>query len=361
MKEKLRVAIWIVFLSRPAWLQAGALYSITDLGVLPGGSITAAASISSNGLVTGSGDSASASSQPFLWSPGAGLTALAVNSTLAFGTGINASGVAVGYMFSDDFSTYRAFSSDGADIPTLGGASNASTGINDSGTIVGYSLTTNGSILGFSYSSSGTITPLGTLPGGSTSSANAINGSGLIVGQADVAGLSYAVVFNGANPTDLGLPSGYQSSYASAVSNAGQVAGTLNDGLGGTMAFLWVSDTVTTLGALTSSGDSRAYGVNSSGDVVGSSDGVAFLYEDGGIYDLNALLADPLLGWQLTEADAINDLGQIAGTGNLNGQQHAFLLDPQTSVPEPASLLLTCGGLLLAALSSRCLRKENRV
>lgn len=74
-------------------------------------------------------------------------------------------------------------------------------------------------------------TPLGVLLGGSTSRANAINGSGLIVGQADVGGLSHAVVFSGGAWMDLGAPSGpfgadprtYQSSAATAVSNVGQI------------------------------------------------------------------------------------------------------------------------------------------
>jgi cell division protein FtsW (lipid II flippase) len=33
-------------------------------------------------------------------------------------------------------------------------------------------------------------------------------------------------------------------------------------------------------------------------------------------------------GWQLILADSINVQGQITGQGNINGQQHAFLLTP---------------------------------
>ena len=59
----------LLFLSS---LRAGVIYDITDLGVLPGGTTTSAAAISSNGNVAGSGDSASAISQAFLWTAAAG-------------------------------------------------------------------------------------------------------------------------------------------------------------------------------------------------------------------------------------------------------------------------------------------------
>jgi hypothetical protein len=51
---------------------------------------------------------------------------------------------------------------------------------------------------------------------------------------------------------------------------------------------------------------------------------------------LNTLL-DPLSGWSLSVATAINDAGQIVGAGMLEGQTHAFLLTP---VPEPSAFLL---------------------
>jgi uncharacterized membrane protein len=207
---------------------------------------------------------------------------------------------------------------------------------------------------------------LGVLSGGSTSRANAINGTGLIVGQADASGLSHAVVFSGGALTDLGVPSGpfgadlrtYQSSTATAVSDAGQIAGTVN-GDDGSMAVLWQSySSVVALGALTAGGTSRAYGVNSSGAVVGTSDGVAFLFDDSGMHDLNSLLSSTSSGWQLAEGDAINDLGQIAGTGWIDGQQHAFLLTPDQATPEPATLPLACGAaILFAARYRHSLRK----
>lgn len=44
-------------------------------------------------------------------------------------------------------------------------------------------------------------------------------------------------------------------------------------------------------------------------------------------YDLNDLDVSGLSGWTLTEANDINNLGQIVGNGTFNGQQHAFELE----------------------------------
>jgi probable HAF family extracellular repeat protein len=286
-----------------------------------------------------------------------------VDSQYAFGTGVNAAGVVVGYEFSSDFSVFQAFVNDGSGatyIPTLsGGANNAATGINNSGTIVGYSETTSagGNDEAFSYSG-GLLTGLGTLPGGTTSQANAINGSGEIVGESDSLDSSdlHPAIWIGSGWTDLGVFSNdYLSGAANAISNADQVAGTLNAASGGgSMGFLWTaSGGMTLLGALTSGGDSQAYGVNSAGTVVGTSDNVAFLYSNAVMYDLNTLLDSSSTGWQLDEAMAINDQGQIVGTGlyGEDEQQRAFLLTPITSsdVPEPAAWLMVCGGMLLLA------------
>jgi probable HAF family extracellular repeat protein len=57
---------------------------------------------------------------------------------------------------------------------------------------------------------------------------------------------------------------------------------------------------------------------------------------------------DPTSGWNLVEATALNDVGQIVGYGtNPLGQTHAFLLTP---TPEPGcagALLLGACGLLM--------------
>ena len=73
---------------------------------------------------------------------------------------------------------------------------------------------------------------------------------------------------------------------------------------------------------------SRARGINEDGAVVGEwrlgrGRLKAFLYEDGQMKDL--IPTDPR--WSLTGAQAINETGQIVGSGTINAQTHAFLYD----------------------------------
>src|SRR5664280_1268556 len=99
----------------PVCLQAGTVYTVTDLGLLPGGSITAASGISSNGRVAGSGDTDAAFSLPFLWTASPGLSVVnPVNSQFAFGAGVNAAGVVVGSELNNDSGAFRAFVNDGS-------------------------------------------------------------------------------------------------------------------------------------------------------------------------------------------------------------------------------------------------------
>ena len=87
---------------------------------------------------------------------------------------------------------------------------------------------------------------------------------------------------------------------------------------------------------------SWAYGVNDHGQVVGESKVAgeihAFLYLDGVMRDLNDLI-DPTSKWRLNKAVAINNAGQIVGTGrNPSGQEHGFLLNPLADPDAPPKL-----------------------
>jgi hypothetical protein len=70
-----------------------------------------------------------------------------------------------------------------------------------------------------------------------------------------------------------------------------------------------------------------------------------FLYSGGTMTDLNSLLPAGS-GWVLLTPTAINDFGQIVGYGNINGEQHAFLLNTIDSVP--ITVQTNVAGLLIS-------------
>jgi len=150
------------------------------------------------------------------------------------------------------------------------------------------------------------MTDLGTL-GGTSSGAYGINNSGQIVGNASIAGntAAHAFLYSGGIINDLGILDGATSSFAFGINNSGQVVG--------------FSETV---------GDNTA--------------NRAFLYTNGAMLDLNSLISADS-GWALKVASAINDSGQIIGSGIINGQTHAFLMTP---VPIPAAFWLFGSGLV---------------
>lgn len=178
-----------------------------------------------------------------------------------------------------------------------------------------------------------TTIDLGTLGATYTSSsASAVNASGQVVVQSATAdGYNHAFLWQNATMTDLGTLGGLRSG-AGDINDAGQiVGGSFPAGATNGHAFLWQNGIMTDLGTL--GGDSSgAVAINNHGQIVGYSKTAggnfgSFVWENGVMYDLDALL--PVnSGWVTQALDGIdvNDNGQIAGTGLLNGVQRAFLI-----------------------------------
>jgi probable HAF family extracellular repeat protein len=80
---------------------------------------------------------------------------------------------------------------------------------------------------------------------------------------------------------------------------------------------------------------SIARDLNNRGDVVGGSltegdeNFHGFLYRNNRLHDLNDFV-DPRVGWELIQALAINNYGEIIGIGSNTGQDRIVLLRPRT-------------------------------
>lgn len=358
---------------------ANAQWTITDLGDLPGGSAFSYANdINNAGQVVGLAYDLTSGSRAFLWQNGTmtDLGDLPGGSDYSEAYSINNAGQVVGV--SSAASAPRAFlwqngtMTDLGDLPG-GGDDSLANDINDAGQVVGISGATSGP-RAFLWQN-GTMSELperndfslffsptdGPTRGsgygaGPSYAASDINNAGQVVGSLSFPYSSYAVLWRDGTPTFLGdLPGGIVSSTANGINNAGQVVG-YSSAATGDHAFLWQNGTMTDLGDLPGgSNNSAAYGINNAGQVVGDSGAAtgtrAFLWQNGVMTDLNTFAGVAGTGWVLTQATAINDLGQIVGRGiNPQGEQRAFLLTP---VPEPEHWAMLLAGFGITGWAAR--------
>jgi probable HAF family extracellular repeat protein len=120
-----------------------------------------------------------------------------------------------------------------------------------------------------------TYTDLGVLPGRNESIAEDIDSRGRIIGRSFTlgAGNSAGFIWDAGVMTDLGTLGGSTNAYA--INELGQIVGrSFADQPGGTQrarAFLWENNVMTALDPLPNESSSQAFGINDSGDIVGSS------------------------------------------------------------------------------------------
>ena len=279
--------------------------TMASIGVLPNQTASSGNGISSDGWIAGEShvaagtfSSANPAGPPeaVLWEPGAQPTLVALGylqgDTRSIATAVNSQHQAVGLSYSTSSLLHGFLWQNGA-MTEIGSAtvSTSPLAINDVGEVVGYVGQIGGSYTAFSWLN-GTMTSLAGLTASANTTASAINASGRIIGTSTLAG-------------------------------------------GQTHAVSWQNGAITDLGAL-GGNNSVAEGINSQGWIVGNSGGKAVIWAGGTLIDLNSLLpADS--GWTLTDADAINDAGQIAGTGMHNGAAAAFELTLPTLLPLSAA------------------------
>jgi probable HAF family extracellular repeat protein len=321
-----------LLISANAWGVAPPAYTITDLG--PGN----AEAINSAGQVAGY----TGSVQAYLWSQGTTTPLGTLGGSYSVAYALNDNGLVAGQADATD-GNYHAFLYNGSmnDLGSLGAYPTTAWGINLSGEVVGISNNQ-----AFLYN--GTMQGLGFLAG-NYSVARGINASGTIVGSSTTnGGPEEAFIYSGGSMLGLGgVPGGNGYSNGLAINASGEVTGNAINNLGDYEAFLYNGTTMQGLGTLSGFANSWGIGINASGEVVGSLTGTYGVPQDamvdvgGTMYDLNSLVGN-LGGWSLSEAEGVNDSGDIVGFGSVGGVQHGFLLTP---TPEPSTLLLLVVGV----------------
>jgi probable HAF family extracellular repeat protein len=350
--------------TNPALSHQGAttVYEITHLASL-GGTSSAGNGISNQQRVVGSSNlPGDASAHAALWQSGSLVdlgTLGGPNSNVAW-PGLNASGVIVGIaetaeLGGQNWSCRFFFPAttghqcvgfvweDGVmtALPTWGGTNGFATGLNNRGQAVGWAENTvedptcnppvvhqfRGAIWELK---TGTMKELPPLPGDSTSTGNAINDRGQVVGISGrcanaVGGFSaqHAVLWEpDGTRIDIGNLGGDAWHTPMHINHRGDVVGFSNPAEveGDAFAahgFLWTRHGgIGDLGTLPGDASSQALGINGRGQVVGLSRGSqgdrAVLWEGGVITDLNTLVAPGYSG-TLLYAGHINDAGVITG------------------------------------------------
>ena len=125
---------------------------------------------------------------------------------------------------------------------------------------------------------------------------------------------------------------GGAGAYVTDINSAGQVVGASN---GRAVRWDFAADgtqTITDLGLLSSKVQSMsAAAINDAGQIVGGvsyrNSGSSFLFQNGKLYDLAALLVNGA-GWTGLSASDINNQGIIVGTGYVDRLRHGFVAIP---------------------------------
>lgn len=393
--RKATVVACSALLMLPLLAGAAVPYYVDDAGGLSGAEARAYG-LNAGGTVVGPAKTADDHWHAYLADDGVAMDLAALPPMESWANGINDDQQVVGYAaFTEGYAhAFRwtdanenglADPGELIDLGTLSGTTSAATAINASGQVAGYSQKII-SVVQLEHAfrwtdtnlnnqaDAGEMVDLGTLDGqpSSTSYAYGINDAGDVVGKSKVSIHEHAFYWrdtNGNNAVDAGEMAdlgtlGGTESAAYGVNDAGQVVGYATNGSGEGRAFRWTDTNgngqvdggeLIDLGTLGTT--SAAYAVNAAGDVVGFSlvdeSGTptphAFLYQGGQMMDL-ADLIEPGTLWELEEARAINDAGQVAGVGMLDGVESAFLMTP--AIGGDATLDRKVTGADLAALAT---------
>ncbi len=351
---------------------------LTDLGALPGGSVSSAIAINSRGTVTGTSENGLIdpvyglpASVATIWNDGEITDLGTLGGGFSLPNAINDRGQVVGTAANtvadpDGLATLLIFGfalpgnqwhatlwKNGTiqDLGTLGdGPDSFALVVNESGQVAGFSYSDSvpkppygvPTVAPFLWDA-GRMINLGTL-GGVSGAAFGLNKRGQVVGGSNLEGASqtelhsHGFLWEKGSLRDLGTVPGaaFDFSVANALNDNGEIVGQAATADGAFRAFLWKRSAMIDLGVVEGYDCSNSSSINANGQVVGeafpcdgSTPGHAVLWENQGPgIDLNAFVPAGS-DLDLKEAMFINDRGEIAGAALLpNGDAHAFVLIP---------------------------------
>jgi probable HAF family extracellular repeat protein len=331
------------------WLCASAsqstaqTYTITDLGTLPGNSVSKAYALNDAGEAAGVSETPTAAIAT-MFRGGKATSISTLGSSVSVANAINGSGEIAGWnsynsnvTFDPQAFIYSNGSMQNINSPALFPSGTEANGINNSGEVVGTGYLSSSTFHAFLYSG-GKMKDLG--PSGAfQASAYAINTSGQIVGSYLLnSGASGTFLYTNGTMTTIPNPAGSSEALGVAINDNGEIVGELYPTAGGSHAAKFSNGVWTDLGNLPGAQGSEATAINSSGEIVGTAvfppiykpfragKHVPFITTAGGLVNLNTLIPAGS-GFTLTDAVGINDSGQIlCDATNASGNEHAVLL-----------------------------------
>jgi|HubBroStandDraft_1064217.scaffolds.fasta_scaffold88304_2 probable HAF family extracellular repeat protein len=338
-------ALW---LCASASQSAAQTYTITDLGTLPGNSVSKASALNDAGEAVGVSETPTAAIAT-MFRGGKATSISTLGGSVSLANAISGSGEIAGWNSYDSNANFdpQAFVySNGSmmniNSPALFPSGTEAYGINNSGEVVGTGYLSPSNFHAFLYSG-GKMTDIGP-PGSLQASAVAINNSGQIVGSYYLtSGGGGEFLYSAGKITTLPVPAGSSAVNAMTINDNGEIAGALYPSSGGAAhAGRYVNGVWTDLGAITGAASNVGMGINLAGQVVGTAifpqtqyhppkpgKHVPFISTTAGLVNLNTLIAVGT-GFTLTDAFAINDSGQIlCDATNASGSEHAVLLSPK--------------------------------
>jgi probable HAF family extracellular repeat protein len=199
--------------------------------------------------------------------------------------------------------------------------------------------------------------------GAAPTEAQAVNNAGQVagtvitlIGPTTVSG--HPFLFSGGGLTDMGTlggGTGYPAAIG-AINAQGDVVGGAETADGHWHAFLYSKGSMKDLGVLSGTITSDAVSINNLGQIVGNSSGglpyayLPFLLSNGLMTNLNDLIV-PNSGWNVIQANKINNRGQILALGESSQGLENLVLTPAglprpgdavypTIIPEPSTWML---------------------